>query len=71
MSAVAVDTIQTPKTADDRCARHALIYDFSMGLLIIAIGCLIGVVFRYVLKRPGVRDEAAPRDPRRWSSWWF
>jgi hypothetical protein len=42
-----------------------------MGLLIIGAGILIGVFFRYVLKRPGIRNDDAREDPRRWTSWWF
>jgi hypothetical protein len=42
-----------------------------MGLLIIGGGVLIGVVLRYVLKRPGVRNDDTPQDPRRWTSYWF
>jgi hypothetical protein len=42
-----------------------------MGLILIVLGVLIGVFIRYVLKRPGVRDDDSPQDPRRWTSGWF
>jgi hypothetical protein len=40
-------------------------------ILLLGVPILIGVFFRYVLKRPGVTNDDAAQDPRRWSSLWF
>jgi hypothetical protein len=40
-------------------------------IILFGVPILIGLFLHYVLKRPGVRDDDTPQDPRRWSSLWF